>query len=231
MRAHWLQHVPFECLGSIEGWLHKAGYEITTTRFCDSDDLPAAEDIDLLVIMGGPMSVHDEHEYPWLAAEKQCIGSVIGAGKPALGICPGAQLIAESLGGRVFPNAVKEIGWFPIEGVKPSSNSVFHFPGEIRAFHRHGETFSLPRGAVQTARSAGCENQAFQIGKKVIGLQFHLETTPESARAIVENCREELGEGEFVQSEADILSAPRERYRWINAVMENLLEYLHAGNG
>ncbi|MEW8452114.1 MAG: gamma-glutamyl-gamma-aminobutyrate hydrolase family protein [Candidatus Thiodiazotropha sp.] len=226
MRAHYLQHVPFEGLGSIEDWLLLSGYEITATRFFESPDLPRLEEIDLLIVMGGPMSVNDEHAYPWLAKEKNFIRSVIDAGKPVLGICLGAQLIAASLGSEIYPNSVKEIGWFPISAVKSIPDSLFRFPEETTVFHWHGETFDLPSRAVCTAKSKGCQNQAFQFGRKVIGLQFHLETTASSANAIVENCRDELVDGEYIQTEKEILSASHARYRTINRLMADILHYL-----
>lgn len=233
MRAHYLQHVPFEGLGSIEPWLENFGYAISNTQFFNSETLPNVEDIDFLIVMGGPMSVNDELEYPWLVTEKEFIRSVVKAEKPVIGICLGAQLIANSMGGEVIPNSSKEIGWFPVDAVKSESNSVFQFPEEAEVFHWHGETFSLPKGAVQIAKSNGCKNQAFQIGSNVIGLQFHLETTQISARAIVENCRDELVEGEFIQSEEEILAAPQERYSSINSLMGKVLEHVHvnARNG
>ena len=120
MLAHYLQHVFFEGLGSIAPWLQSAGYEITRTPFFKSMNLPDPEEIDLLVVMGGPMSVNDEVQFPWLAMEKWFIREAIGAGKPVLGVCLGAQLIASAMGARVYANAHKEIGWFPIRGV--SSN-------------------------------------------------------------------------------------------------------------
>lgn len=227
MRAHYLQHVPFEGLGRIEDWLRDRGYEITSTKFYESSEFPKIEGVDLLVVMGGPMSVNDEQEYPWVVNEKKFIRSVIEADKPTLGICLGAQLIANSMGGEVFPNSVKEIGWFPIQAVKPSNSAAFQFPGKTEVFHWHGETFSLPAGAVLIAESKGCKNQAFQIGDKVIGLQFHLETTLSSTKAIVDNCRDELVGGEYIQPEEDILSAPQERYSSINSLMVDILEYLH----
>lgn len=226
MRAHYLQHVPFEGLGSIEDWLQAAGYEVTCTRFYESATLPQIEEIDLLIVMGGPMSVNDESDHPWLADEKQFIKEVIEAGKATLGICLGAQLIADTMGGKVFANALKEIGWFPVQPVS-SNNAVFKFPEKTEVFHWHGETFSLPSGAVQIAESKACKNQAFQISNNVIGLQFHLETTADSAKEIVSNCRNELVAGKYIQTEEDILSAPQERYDSINALMNNILDYLH----
>ena len=227
MRAHYLQHVSFEGLGSIESWLINAGYEISNTPLYSSAVFPDIESIDFLVVMGGPMSVNDEAEYPWLAQEKDFIKQAIDLGIPVLGICLGAQLIADTMGGKVFPNTVKEIGWFPITAVNSETSSTFQFPKEIDVFHWHGETFSLPEGAVQIAKSQGCENQAFQLGSNVIGLQFHLETTPVSSQAIVTNCRDELVAGEYIQSEAEILAAAKESYILINSLMTRVLEYLH----
>jgi len=230
MRAHYLQHVPFEGLGSIEIWLQDAGYEITGTHFFEAAEFPQVEEIDLLVVLGGPMSVNDEQDYPWLVNEKKFIKRVIEAGKAVLGICLGAQLIANSRGGEVYSSSVKEIGWLPIQAEKSANNAIFRFPEETIVFHWHGETFSLPPGAVRLAASKGCENQAFQIGVNVIGLQFHLETTSGSAQLIVDNCRDELVECEYVQTETDILSATQERYSSINGLMGNVLEYLHKNN-
>lgn len=230
MHAHYLQHVPFEGLGSIEDWLLRAGYLISSTQFHQADDLPVIDNIDLLIVMGGPMSVNDIDEYPWLTEEKRYIQEVILAGKPVLGICLGAQLIASSMGAEIFNNPEKEIGWFPVKAVK-SENKTFQFPGEIEVFHWHGETFSLPSGAVRIAENECCKNQAFQLGDRVIGLQFHLETTPTSAQAIVANCKDELVDGQYIQTEVEILSTPDERYRSINSLMESVLEYLQESIG
>ncbi len=144
MRAHYFQHVPFEGLGSIEPGLKKSGFEITGTRFFESAELPEINEIDLLIVMGGPMSVNDEDQFPWLAAEKKFINEAIHSGKPVLGICLGAQLIANALGARVYPNKVKEIGWFPIYGIAANDRSCFSFPPKVDAFHWHGATFDLP---------------------------------------------------------------------------------------
>ncbi|MBV1882754.1 MAG: type 1 glutamine amidotransferase [Pseudomonadales bacterium] len=231
MRAHYLQHVPFEGLGSIDTWLQDAGYHITSTQLYGSIYFPKVEDVDLLVVMGGPMSINDEVNYPWLVEEKKFIKNIIETGKSTLGICLGAQLIANSMGAKVLKNPEKEIGWIPIRATKLENNTVFQFPEEIEVFHWHGETFSLPLGAVQIAESKGCKNQAFQINTNVIGLQFHLETTPELVREIVNNCRDELVDGEYIQTEMSILSAPQERYNAINKLMGNVLEYIHQKDG
>jgi len=226
MRAHYLQHVAFEGLGSIEPWLREAGYDITATRFFESAELPEPREIDLLVVMGGPMSVNDEADYLWLAAEKKFIAEAIRAEVPVLGICLGAQLIAAAIGGRVYPNKVKEIGWLPVHRVSENSADVFRFPETTTVFHWHGETFDLPPGAVRLAESEACTNQAFQLGKSVIGLQFHLETTTVSAKSLVDNCRNELIAAPFIQSEESILAASPARFLEINGLMAELLGYL-----
>ncbi|WOO41204.1 type 1 glutamine amidotransferase [Rubellicoccus peritrichatus] len=226
MRAHYFQHVPFEGLGSIEPWLESKGYEITKTQFFDTANIPELKAIDLLIVMGGPMSINDGQEYPWLIEEKAFIRRAVEAGKPVLGICLGAQLIAGSLGSRVYQNNEKEIGWFPIQDITSNDESVFHFPASVEVFHWHGETFDLPPGAVRIAESEGCKNQAFQIGKSVIGLQFHLETTPKSADAIVSHCRDELTPAKYIQSESVILATPTQKYQTINGVMAEVLSYL-----
>ena len=225
MRAHYLQHVPFEGLGSIETWLGERGYEITSTRFFESVSVPDLNEVDLLVVMGGPMSVNDEKEWSWLAPEKQVIRDAIQSGKSVLGVCLGAQLIASAMGARVYRNRVKEIGWFPVQGVPSVGSSAFRFPSSVEVFHWHGETFDLPTGAVRLARSEACENQAFQLGRSVIGLQFHLETTPESAREIVAQCRAELSPAPYVQSEAEIFAASPAKYRAINSLMSEVLSF------
>ena len=226
MRAHYFQHVAFEGLGSIEPWLRAHGFTVSSTRFFESAELPGPDAVDFLIVMGGPMSVNDTAELPWLAAEQRFIRDYIDTGKPVLGVCLGAQLIAGSLGADVYPNAVKEIGWFPVQARATSDSAVFEFPASETVFHWHGETFDLPPGAIRLAASEACENQAFQIGKRVIGLQFHLETTLHTARELVAHCHHELMPSRYVQTEEAILAASPARFQTINALMNDVLAYL-----
>ena len=226
MRAHYLQHVPFEGLGSIKPWFVNEGYEITCSQLYKHCQLPDLNTIDFLVIMGGPMSIHDEALFPWLVQEKQFIHRAIQSGIPILGICLGAQLIVSAMGGKVYPHHEKEIGWHPIYNVALGDNACMQFPNTAEAFHWHGETFDLPTGALHLAKSDCCNNQAFQLGTSVIGLQFHLETTPDTAHDIVANCRAELVTSDYVQSETEILQASPEKYQTINQLMTEILNYL-----
>lgn len=227
MHVHYFQHVPFEGPGSIRLWLESRGCQVSGTRLYNSAILPDPDDIDLLVIMGGPMSVNDEDRFPWLIAEKRFVRDIIKKGIPVLGICLGAQIIANALGAPVYPNREKEIGWYEIQAVSSPDSSLFRFPQTAEVFHWHGETFDLPAGAKLLASSEACKHQAFQVGKTVIGLQFHLETTPESARELVANCRHELVPSTYVQSEEDILAAKPARHEAINGLMGQVLSWLH----
>jgi GMP synthase-like glutamine amidotransferase len=225
MKAHILQHVSFEGLGSISQWLQARNAKISYTRFFKCDGLPEPESLDLVIVMGGPMSANDEDKFPWLITEKQFIRDAIARSIPVLGICLGAQLIANAMGSKVFRNPVKEIGWFSVQST-PTPEGFCAMPKECLAFHWHGETFDLPSNAVRLARSIACENQAFQIKRNVVGLQFHLETTADSASALLENCRDEIVPGPYIQSELEIRSIPESSYMAINAVMNNVLSYI-----
>ena len=225
MKAHILQHVPFENIGSIASWLEARQATATYTRFFEHYVLPELKALDLIVVLGGPMSVNDESTLPWLRTEKEFVRDAVRRGIPMVGICLGAQLIASALGERVYRNACREIGWFPVMATSPAENS-FRFPKKCRVFHWHGETFDLPTGAVLLARSEGTENQAFQIGGHVVGLQFHLETTPESVRALIDNCRSELVPGQYIQTEDNLLQTAAATYAKVNSIMSELLSYI-----
>lgn len=227
MNVHVLQHAPFEGLAGIEPFLIARGAKIAATRFFENPALPPLEGLDLIVAMGGPMSVNDEAELPWLIDEKRFVREAVKRGIPVLGICLGAQLIASALGARVYHNAQKEIGWFPVEtALRPVGGNQFVFPDKLNVFHWHGETYDLPTGAVHLARSSACKHQAFQVGRRTLALQFHLEVTPAAVQAFVENCGDELRPAPFIQTKPELLAAPPATYAEINAWMGRIIEYL-----
>jgi GMP synthase-like glutamine amidotransferase len=232
MRVHVLQHVPFEGLGAIEPWLAERSAEIRSTKLYRSAHFPEPQDVDWLIVMGGPMSVNDEDTLPWLAPEKRFIARAIEAGKTVLGVCLGAQLIAGALGCKVHPSAQPEIGWFPVEPTPDAAASPFAalFPAPFEVLHWHGQTFDLPPGAAHLARSAACPHQAFALGERVLALQYHLEFTPESVRALARHGPEDLVPSRWVQSEAEMLRDP-ERFRAAHRRMRRVLEHLAAGTG
>lgn len=225
MRIHYLQHVPFEGLGSMERALRQRGHTITAAPLYAGGPLPSQAQFDWLIVMGGPMGVHDESEHAWLVDEQRFIQNSIDHGKLVLGICLGAQLIAHALGARVYPGAHKEIGWYPIERVEGAESTSLGsaLPETIEAFHWHGDTYDLPSGAVHLARSKVCENQAFVYEDRVLALQFHLETTPAAATALIDNCADELVDGPYIQAASSMLQKTS-RFERINEAMWTILD-------
>ncbi len=224
MKLHWIQHVPFEGLGYIEQIALKKGYEISVTRVYEEGfSFPPVEEFDLLVIMGGPMGVYETEKYTWLLEEKSFIKYAIGRGKIVLGICLGAQLLAEALGATVYKNGEKEIGWYRlIEETDYQGKLSGIFSGNPEVFHWHGDTFILPEGSKRICKTEGCLNQGFDYNGQVFGLQFHLETTKQSAIDLIKYCGDELLErGRYVQNEYQIL-ADTKNFEIINRIMERL---------
>ncbi len=211
MSVHYLQHVPFETIAAIGDWAADRGHEVSGTHLWEPHQLPDPAGFDLLVVMGGPMNIYEHQAYAWLPAEKTFIGSAIEAGKAVLGVCLGAQLIADVLGGRVTKGDHLEIGWFPVTLTPGLVEPVFaQFPAEFPALHYHGDTFSIPPGANLVASSTACAHQALAYaGGRVVGLQFHLEATPESMREMVANAPPPAASSTepWIQDSAELLSA------------------------
>lgn len=221
MHIHYFQHAPFEGLACIEDWAKEQSHTLTSTHWYSPHTTPDVLAADMLIVMGGPMGVYEETQYPWLATEKALIRDAIAAGKPVLGICLGAQLIAAALGAKVYPNKEKEIGWFPVQfhtDLAPSPTTVFHW---------HGDTFDLPANAVHLAETAVCKNQAFCIGDRVYGLQFHFEITPAAMENMLHHLGHELQPAAWVQSVADIRAGAHHATGtnvWMRALLNRLAQ-------
>lgn len=234
LKIHHLQHVPFESIGMIKDWMQEHHIQHTATHLYNNEALPEIHDFDCLIIMGGPMSVNDEDEIKWLKAEKELIKEAIEADKTVVGICLGAQLIANVLGAKVYKNKEKEIGFFPLQSVILSEAKSLDIINKLQSlfdnktvFHWHGETFDLPENATLLASSVACINQAFLYKKNVLGLQFHLEMDEAAIEKIIKNCRAELIESQFIQSEEIIRQEMKkhiaENRRMLFDIMDGLL--------
>ena len=230
MRLHCLQHVTVETPGAILAWVEAGGHQLTYTRFDQPDpQLPALADFDLLLVLGGAMSVHDEPTLPWLRAEKALIRAA-AASKAVLGLCLGAQLLAEALGARVEANGQAEIGFYPVQFSAEARQHPLlrHSPAAATFLHWHGDTFSLSPGATPLGSSAACAQQGFVRGR-LVGLQFHPEATPATLAAMMQHDGHELVPAPYVQA-AEALWAGRTALQSGHAWLFRLLDALAAGS-
>jgi GMP synthase-like glutamine amidotransferase len=211
MRVHYLQHVPFEGPGYISNWLSENKHTISCTRFFDTSYLlPKVNEIDALIILGGPMSVYDDHDYPWLNIEKAFIEDCIQENKKVLGICLGAQLVSVCLGATVHTANNKEIGWYkvyPTDDCKDIDWQYELFRSEPVVLHWHGEKFEIPYdGSFSFLSSQANSNQALYRNNNVIGLQFHLEVTETTLGDMIKNSGNELLDKMYIQTETELRS-------------------------
>jgi GMP synthase-like glutamine amidotransferase len=205
MRIAILQHVEFEGPAAVADWAAGRGFPLRVFHLYRDATLPSLSDFDMLTVMGGPMSANDEARLGWLGPEIALVREAIAADKTVLGICLGAQVIAKALGARVYPGSAKEIGWFPVQ--RMGSHLFFDgLPNSFTPFHWHGETFDLPHEATPLAKSKITATQAFAVGERVLGLQFHMEATEESVRALLKGAAREIGYGVFEQRPGTILA-------------------------
>jgi len=175
-RVQAFRHVGFEDLGSFEAPLRAAGYEIDYVEMADCD--PAALDPlapDLLVVLGGPIGVYDHEAYPIVTIERLLLEARLRDGRPTLGLCLGAQLMAAALGAEVYPGPAKEIGWSALELTPAGRDHPLAALEGLPVLHWHGDTFDLPEGCDRLASTPLCLNQAFARGAELLGLQFHPE--------------------------------------------------------
>lgn len=207
MRIHSLEHQPEEGPAKIADWAAARGHTLNRTALYADEAPPALDAFDLLVIMGGGMNIYQHRDHPWLVAEKEFLRRAIDAKKPILGICLGAQLLADVLGGKVYQNAEKEIGWFPVN-FRDRAGVFAEFPETMNVMHWHGDTFSLPPDTRLVADSVGCAHQAFIWDDRVVGLQFHLEMGAVNVADLATVAAEDLTPGRFVQSAAQLTETP-----------------------
>lgn len=230
MRMHVFRHVPFEDEAAVGQWAREHGCSPSATDFHAGQLPPSPESHDWLVVMGGPMGVHDHQEHPWLLPEIEAIRASIERGVPVLGICLGAQLIATALGATVQRNPFPEIGWFEIATAPEAREHplLVPLPDTYTAFHWHGDTFALPPGATPLGASQACASQGFAYGDRVLALQFHLESTPESIEALIRHCGHEITPGPFVQS-AEQMRTEFGRIQDMRPILHDLLAGLLRG--
>jgi GMP synthase-like glutamine amidotransferase len=207
MKIHILQHVPFEGPGNIEKWAKKWDHDVYIHNIRHEEYFPKIEEVDLLIIMGGPMSVNDSAKFNWLKNEINYVNEYLSKGKFALGICLGAQILAKSLGAEVKRAKKTEIGWFEIRKTHEGRLCKYFagLPEKMITFHWHGESFELPMDCKNLIDSEANTNQAF-CGDNFLGLQFHFEQTELTIKNMIDKTGKFLPVSDFVMEADEILS-------------------------
>jgi GMP synthase (glutamine-hydrolysing) len=206
-----LQHIACEPPAAFEEELRSRGLELVRVELDEGEAIPERDDFAGIVVMGGPMGAYEEDEHPWLAEEKSYLREAVERDVPVWGVCLGAQLLAASLGARVYRGPEAEVGLLPVELTEAAADDpVFaSAPPSFPTLQWHGDTFDLPDGATLLARSPAYRNQAFRVGRSY-GLQFHVEVTPELAAqwgevpAYAESLEAILGPGALDRLVADL---------------------------
>ena len=231
MRIQVFQQAAFEGPGAVADWARKRGYEFEVFHLFEGHFPEKGGSPDCLVVLGGPMSTSDVSACPWLIPEKRLIQLATQSGTAMVGICLGAQLIAEVLGACVSKNERPEIGWFPVQRTTRRRDPLLGtaLPEAFGAFHWHGDTFSIPDGARRIARSSACENQGFVYADRVLALQFHLEVTLASAMDLIAHSdTDDVAGGAYVQSPWAMVSDPR-RFEKANELLFKVLDRMTGG--
>lgn len=221
-----LQHAECESLGTIEWALKDKGLRARYIRPFAKEPIPAKiNGAKGLIVMGGPMGVYEQEQYPYLRDELRLIERTVVAKKPVLGVCLGSQLLAHALGGEISKRSQKEIGWYLVRLTEEATKDPLwsNVPSEFTAFHWHGDVFSLPEGATSFASSALTDHQAFRYGANAYGLLFHLEVTKSLIDSMVKTFRKELEEA-GIDSET-ILQQSREHLPALQAVGAQMFEH------
>jgi GMP synthase (glutamine-hydrolysing) len=226
MKILCISHASFEKLGYIETWANKNNHIIRKVNPYRGETLPKIDDFDFVIIMGGPQSTLQIEKDPYLLNEIELIKEAIKTGKCILGICLGAQLVAEALGAKTEPSPHHEIGMYLVELLDAAKDDpVFsRFPNKFEAMHWHSDMPGMPEEAILLAKSEGCPRQAFRYGDRIYGFQFHFEMTESLLKGMVENCLADLVEkGKYVRPVKEILETDCSE---INLKLESVLEYL-----
>jgi GMP synthase-like glutamine amidotransferase len=235
LKVHYFQHIAGEGFGSCYEFLKQHQAHITATEFfalpidrsLDIEALPLIDDVDLLIIMGGSMSVNDEANFPWLKVEKRWLRRYLAQGKPAIGLCLGGQLIANALGAAVSRNSEQELGWTTVKKVSNRHLDCFSIPDELNILQWHSETFEIPKGAIRLAENTACHNQMYQLGRNVLGFQFHPEITQEALALFLENDEEITKfKGPYVQDVTELHRSAKNKFIEGNQLLNKAIEYV-----
>jgi GMP synthase-like glutamine amidotransferase len=236
MRIQLIEHDPEDfSRTNISLWAAEKGYRVNQTYVCNNEDLPPVDSFDWLMVMGGSQQAWDEGATPWLQEEKAFLSDTLAAGKIILGICFGAQLLAEALGGKLFPNPQKEIGWHEVSLTREGQESFLfqNIPSDFVTFHWHSDHFSLPRSCTRLAGSKATENQAFvDKDRPLVGLQFHPEYTRQMVTYYAREHSQEWTSDDYVSTNDEVLARTEEipDTYWLMETLLNNMEQEFTAN-
>lgn len=234
MRVHFIVHESFEAPGAYETWAKNRGHDVTYSRVYAGDELPAdTEDIDFLIVMGGPQdpaTTLEECPHFDSKGEQALIASAVKAGKAVIGICLGSQLIGEALGAPFAPSPEKEIGKFPITLTEDGSRDAMfsHFAKTLDVGHWHNDMPGLTPDAKIIAYSEGCPRQIVSYSDRVFGFQCHMELTPDIVELLIAHSEKDLSraaEYRFVNTPEQLRAHD---YSEMNQVIFGFLDKLEA---
>ena len=212
MRIHFIIHAGFEKAAHIATWAAENAFAVRYTHLHKGETCPDIDDFDMLICMGGPQSPSEIERYPYLMDEIRLIREAIIQGKIVLGVCLGAQLIAESYGIMTEKSPNKEVGFFPVDfsDDRKQDPVFFDFPASLTVGHWHNDMPGCPDSAVILARSEGCPRQVIRFSPKVYGLQCHFELDSVTLRALIRHCPDDLLTGKYIQTAEEMLAVELE---------------------
>ena len=219
MRINVLQHTPNEGPGMIADWAHAHGHTMYVYHPYQFGVLPTADETEMLVILGGPMSPNDD--LPWIKQERRLIQQLLDRNVPLFGACYGAQQIVKTLGYPVTKAPAKEVGWAP---VYRQSTVIPGIPTSLSVLHWHEEMFAVPDEATLLFFSDRVANQGFVFNHRVVGLQFHLEPAADNIREMVVNDGRYIAGSALKQTTAEILQTPVPSQN--QQVLNKILDYI-----
>jgi GMP synthase (glutamine-hydrolysing) len=234
MKLHCIIHADFETPGYYETWAQKNGLDCNITHIAKNEPLPSVDDFDILLCMGGPQSARQIDQYPYLKDEITLIRQAITIGKKVMGVCLGAQLIAESYGAKTEKSPHKEVGVFPLSLTDDGKADPFikHLPEQFQSSHWHHDMPGIPPQAKILAQSSGCPRQIICFSPKVYGFQCHLELDPRRMQWLIQHCPEDLSPDRYVQEPDAILSQDYEAiHQHLDVFLQKFIleeEYTHS---
>lgn len=227
MKCHIILHADFEPAGAIVPWVKHKKMSVEFYRPYAGDELPEVHTNEPVIVMGGPQNAKDYQQYPYLAKEVDWMKKLLKKNHPFIGVCLGAQLIAESLGAKTEQSPEKEVGTFNLTLTEAGKRHPYlqHLPDTFPVFHWHNDMPGLPNGAEILATSEGCPRQIIEFSPSILGFQCHFEMTPSVAKGLLDHAKGDLTSGRFINDAQQILTSD---FTQMNLWLFHILDHWYA---